>query len=238
MLNFLSLLGWSLDDKTTEMDISTVIENFSLERIGASPAVFDLEKLSWLNGVYLRNLSADSLAEKSFELLDRDLGADVSRPLDWAYVVKVCSVIQDRARTFSEIPHLASFFFSEDYEYPVILIWAGMGDKSVKKLIEATEDAGTLSLPEDWELVTDSLAAASVSLSKIDDWSHDILEATLRSLVEEIGTSNRRLFGAMRVVLTGRTEAPPLFSTMEILGKKVVLDRLERGVGLLNDSSK
>ena len=238
MLNFLSLLGWSLDDKTTEMDISTVIENFSLERIGASPAVFDLEKLSWLNGVYLRNLSADSLAEKSFELLDRDLGADVSRPLDWAYVVKVCSVIQDRARTFSEIPHLASFFFSEDYEYPVILIWAGMGDKSVKKLIEATEDAGSLSLPEDWELVTDSLAAASVSLSKIDDWSHDILEATLRSLVEEIGTSNRRLFGAMRVVLTGRTEAPPLFSTMEILGKKVVLDRLERGVGLLNDSSK
>ena len=111
----------------------------------------------------------------------------MSRPLDWAYVVKVCSVIQDRARTFSEIPHLASFFFSEDYEYPVILIWAGMGDKSVKKLIEATEDAGTLSLPEDWELVTDSLAAASVSLSKIDDWSHDILEATLRSLVEEIG---------------------------------------------------
>ncbi len=238
MLNFLSLLGWSLDDKTTEMDINTVIENFSLERIGASPAVFDLEKLSWLNGVYLRNLSADVVAEKSFELLDRDLGVDVSRPLDWAYVVKVCSVIQDRARIFSEIPHLASFFFSENYSYPVILIWAGMGDKSIKKLIETSEDPRALSLPEDRDSVSHSLAAASGALSKIDDWNHDTLEATLRNLVQELGTSNRRLFGAMRVVLTGRTEAPPLFSTMEILGQKIVLGRLEKGIGLLTNPPK
>ena len=129
MMNFLTLLGWSLDDKTTEMDVETVINNFSLERIGASPAVFDLEKLSWLNGVYLRKLSADSLAEHCLELLDRDLGADVSRPLDWAYVVKVCSVIQDRAKTFAEVPYLSSFFFSGNYSYPAILIWSGMGDK-------------------------------------------------------------------------------------------------------------
>jgi len=238
MMNFLTLLGWSLDDKTTEMDVETVINNFSLERIGASPAVFDLEKLSWLNGVYLRKLSADSLAEHCLELLDRDLGADVSRPLDWAYVVKVCSVIQDRAKTFAEVPYLSSFFFSGNYSYPAILIWSGMGDKSIKKLIENSTDTSEIPLPEDWEFVSNCLTAASVTLSKISDWNHDSLENQLRNLVEELGTSNRRLFGAMRVVLTGRTEAPPLFSTMEILGKKVVLERLEKGVKILDTTAK
>tara|TARA_Y100000590_G_scaffold462330_1_gene626158 strand:+ start:47 stop:1237 length:1191 start_codon:yes stop_codon:yes gene_type:complete len=238
MINFLTLLGWSLDDKTTEMDVETVINNFSLDRIGASPAVFDLEKLSWLNGVYLRKLSADSLAEHCLELLDRDLGADVNRPLDWAYVVKVCSVIQDRAKTLAEIPYLSSFFFSENYSYPAILIWSGMGDKSIKKLIENSTDTSQIALPEDWQFVSDSLTAAAITLSKINDWDHDSLEGELRKLVEELGTSNRRLFGAMRVVLTGRTEAPPLFATMEILGKKVVIDRLGKGVKLLDRSYK
>ena len=77
-----------------------------------------------------------------------------------------------------------------------------------------------------------------MTLSRIDEWDHDSLESELRKLVEELGTSNRRLFGAMRVVLTGRTEAPPLFATMEILGKKVVIERLQQGVQVLDKASK
>ena len=77
-----------------------------------------------------------------------------------------------------------------------------------------------------------------MTLSRISDWNHDSLESHLRNLVEELGTNNRRLFGAMRVVLTGRTEAPPLFSTMEILGKKVVLERLQKGVKILDTTAK
>jgi glutamyl-tRNA synthetase len=237
MLNFLVLLGWSLDDKTTKMELKTIIDSFSLDRIGVSPSVFDMDKLSWLNGVYIRELSADSLAEKASSLLEEKLSAEVNHPLDWAYVVKVCALVQDRARTIQEIPDLTRFFFEQDINYSPILIWSGMGDKEVKKIISDTDDLNQIPLPKDRQEVIAWLESVKETLSHTEDWTHDSLEQILRNLVQDLSTTNRRLFGALRVVITGRTAAPPLFSTIEIMGKKMVIDRLKNGIILLSTSS-
>lgn len=233
MMNFLALLGWSLDDKTTVISREDLIKNFSLERIGASPSVFDLDKLTWLDGVYIREMDVDTFAKDALPFLERDLPQEVSRPLDWGYVVQVCSLIQDRARTLAETPELADFFFTEEVSFPPALIWVGMGDKAMKRLADAGDDMSEVSLPENAGDVRRWLEAAGKRLAALEAWEHDPLEQACRGLVEELDTNTRRLFGAMRVALTGRTAAPPLFVTMEALGREKTVRRIEAAVDLL-----
>ncbi len=236
MLNFLALLGWSLDDKTTQMSREELIAGFSLDRVSASPAMFDRDKLEWLNGVYIRALPVADFVELAEPFLDQGLPADIARPLDAALVAQAAALTQDRARLLSEMPELCDFFFTDDVEFPPALIWAGMGDKQVKKMVDSGEDLRGMPLPEDAPTVAEWLHAAADAMGEISLWEHDAIEARLRSLVEELGTSGRRLFGAVRVGTTGRTAAPPLFVTLEALGKERSVRRLQSAAALLLDT--
>jgi glutamyl-tRNA synthetase len=236
MLNFLSLLGWSLDDKTTVISREELVHSFTLDRVVASPAVFDLEKLRWMNGVYIREMPVDDFAKAALPYLTRDLPAEVTRPIDWSFTREVSELIQDRARTLQEVTELVEFFYTRSVEYPPALIWAGMGDKQLKKRVDAGEDLVGDPMPEDAPVVTAWLEAAQRHLTEFrGEWTAESLEETLRALVTEISSSTRKLFGALRVAMTGRTAAPSLFETMEALDRDVCLERLGRALDLLRD---
>jgi len=108
LVNFLALLGWSYDDKTTVMSRDELVERFALERVGASPAVFDFQKLDWLNGVYLRELAPDAYADRIVGFL-REQGYDWDETL----VRKAAPLVQEKIATLAEFPGFAGFLFRE-----------------------------------------------------------------------------------------------------------------------------
>ncbi len=205
MFNFLALLGWSLDDKTELMDKDTIIKHFSLERISKNPAVFNREKLDWMNGVYIRSLSLAEFTRRALPFLKKGLPSEVSSLLDESYVSRVMPLIQDRARTLGEVAQLTEFFFVEELEYDSKLL--------VEKLSPA--QAGS------------SLRVTLVHLEELAAWDAQSLEKLLRPLAEELRLKTSVYFGLLRVAVTGRTAAPPLFQTMEVLGKERCLRRLK-----------
>ena len=107
LVNFLALLGWSYDDKTTVMSREELVERFTLERVGASPSVFDFQKLDWLNGVYLRALPPEEYADRLVSYL-REQGYEWDDEL----VRKVAPLVQEKIATLGEFPAFAGFFFA------------------------------------------------------------------------------------------------------------------------------
>jgi glutamyl-tRNA synthetase len=107
LVNFLALLGWSYDDKTTVMSREELVERFTLERVGASPSVFDFQKLDWLNGVYLRALPPEEYADRLLSYL-REQGYEWDEEL----VRRVAPLVQEKIATFGEFPAFAGFFFA------------------------------------------------------------------------------------------------------------------------------
>jgi glutamyl-tRNA synthetase len=116
LVNFLALLGWSYDDKTTVMSRDELVERFTLDRVGASPAVFDFQKLEWLNGVYLRELPPDEYADRLVTYL-RERGFD----WDEALVRKAAPLVQEKIATLGEFPAFAGFLFREVEPDPALL---------------------------------------------------------------------------------------------------------------------
>ena len=183
MLNFLALLGWSLDDKTTVMARDELVRGFTLDRVVASPAVFDSDKLAWINGVYIRDMPPDEFSERALPFLTAGLPPEVRRPLDWTFTREVCALVQDRARTLHEATELADFFYTRGVEFPPTLIWGGMGDKEVKRLADAGEDLAEHPLPEDAAVVLGWLEAAERRLAELEgEWEAASIEETLRAL--------------------------------------------------------
>lgn len=216
MTNFLALLGWSLDDRTELLTREELVKHFSLDRVGKTGAVFDKGKLEWMNGVYMRRLSLADFAGRAIPYLERDLPAPVPRPLDHQYASRVLALVHERARTLGEVPELCSFFFVEELEYDARLL---------------------LGQDLDARATAEAIKTVLLSLEGAADWSAGPLEDTLRPLAGELGLSTRDLFGLLRVAVTGRTAAPPLFQTMAVLGKQKCLERLTEAHQLLSGLS-
>lgn len=209
MFNFLGLLGWSLDDKTDILPREAFLEHFSLDRLVKSPAIYDVDKLKWMNGVYIRMLPLDVLTGHVAQRLEEELPPTIARPLDRRFVATIVPLIQERIKLLSEITNLIDFFFvSDPLNYPPSAL---LGKRF---LADPAEACRTLSktIP----------AAASV-----DPWSKAGLEDRIGRLAEELELKRGDLFGLIRVAITGKTVTPPLFESMEILGRARTLDRLE-----------
>ena len=220
MVNFMVLLGWSLDDKTDVMSRDLLVEHFSLERIGKSGAVFDQEKLFWMNGVYIRQLSEDDLADRILPFLERGLsdgGAGGSIEMDRGYVRRIVPLVRERLRSLGEAAELMAYFFQDKIAYDLaLLIQKGM----------------------DEEATIHVLGRALEVLSGLKHFDAHSLEEVLRSTAAELGLSGRQTFGALRVAVTGRTAAPPIFETMEVLGRERCLARIEVAVKMLEDAAR
>ncbi len=209
MVNFLALLGWSLDDKTEIMSRKELMDNFSLERVSQTAAIFNREKLDWMNGVYIRSLSLEDFTQRATPFLDRGLPAEVKRPIPADYATKITPLIQERVKILSEVPELTEFFFVDELGYePGLLI--------VKKMNQ--------------ELAIKALKASVVKLKNLPAFDKESLEAVLRPLAEELELKTGQLFGTLRVAVTGRMVAPPLFQTMAVLGKERCTQRIKEAL--------
>jgi glutamyl-tRNA synthetase len=205
MVNFLALLGWSLDDRTELLSREELIKYFSLDRVGKTAAIFNKDKLEWMNGVYLRKLSLGEFVQQSIPFLDRDLPKLVERPLNNNYINKVLSLVQERAKTLAEIPQLVNFFFVDELQYDTnLLLNKELGAKSATQAIITTLQI----------------------LEEVTTWEATRLEDVLRPLAAELNLGTGKFFGLLRIAVTGRVAAPPLFQTMAVLGKEKCLERL------------
>jgi len=217
MVNFLALLGWSLDDKTEILSRQELIDSFSLERVSRTAAIFNQEKLNWMNGVYIRKLSLEDFTQRALPFLDKGLPPEVKRPLSIDYVRQIMPLIQERAKTLAEVTELAQFFFVDELDYaPGLLIGKNMTQEST----------------------TEALKTAQQRLEQLKMFDTESLEAMLRPLAVELGLKTGQLFGALRTAVTGRTAAPPLFQTMAVLGKERCLERIEAALDKLGIASK
>ena len=217
IVNFLALLGWSLDDKTELLSRKELIDNFSLERVSRTAAIFNKDKLEWMNGVYIRSLSPDNFVQRSLPFLNSGLPPEIKRPLSVDYIRDVLPLIQERAKTLVEVPELTQFFFISELSYESSLL-------IVKKMNQ--------------ELATKALETSLKRLEQLPVSDEESLETTLRPLAEELELKTGQLFGTLRVAVTGRTVAPPLFQTMTVLGKECCLKRMVEAITRLHRLQK
>lgn len=209
MVNFLALLGWSLDDKTEILSREELVANFTLDRISKTAAIFNHEKLDWMNGVFLRELSQDELIRKIMPFLESGLPETVKRPVSKKYVSRLVPLIRERINTLAEAAKYADFFFLDELDYETLSL---VGKKMTT------------------ETTLEALKSAQEKLSSLENFDHNSLEGTLRPLAEKLGLKTGQLFSSLRVAITGRTAAPPLFETMTVLGKDRCLQRLRAAV--------
>ena len=197
VLNFLALLGWN--DGTTQEIFSSdeLIKKFGLDRVQKSPAVFDVTRLDWMNGEYIRTkLSDEELIESIKPHVPTEWTSDMT------YFKKVLDLDKERIKRFDEASYIMEIFFETPKVDP--------------QLLYQKDDQATV---QRWiKRVIEDISAI--------DFNHDAVENCLRSLCDKLAVSPSRLFSALRVGLTGRTKAPGLFDIFITLGKEESLNRL------------
>lgn len=207
VFNFLCITGWGYGDETV-ISRERLIEVFEIEHLGLNPAVFDMEKLAWLNGVYIRQTPLAELAEMIARRLDLELPPEIPRPVDRALVEAVTPLIQERIQTLAEATPLIEFFWDPQVEPPPA------EEFLQKKWKDRATDAAA------------ALARAAEVTDAIAPFEATPLEEAMRALCDELEVKAGDLFTLVRLAVTGRRISPPLFESMEIIGQGVCADRL------------
>ena len=205
LLNYLALMGWTMPDERDQFILAEFITEHRLDGVSLGGPVFDLEKLRWLNGKYLRDLPVD-------EFLERLRGGVLADD----YLLPILALVQERVDTLADFVPYAEFFFVGDVEYDPTAL-----PKMVAKNHTAPQTAKAFRL------------LLENHLDPVLEWNAESIEAAVRGFCEENDWSSKELFMPVRVALTGRTATPPLFETMEVLGKARCRSRLRRAIETL-----
>jgi len=208
LINYLALLGWSFDDATTLFSIDELIAKFSLKKVSKSAAVFDLEKLDWMNGHYIRQMPVAELTQKCIPFMEKAGLLDKKEDVDsneLNRLEKMVSMRQERMKTLSEVTDGLEIFFDKQFHYDEIAISKVLRKEGVKEILEKVYDV----------------------IKNTKDWSHGVIEINLRQLQQDMDLKPRVIFQVIRVATTGTMVSPPLFETLELLGKDMVLSHIE-----------
>jgi len=211
MVNFLALLGWSPGDDRELMSIAALTESFALEGISGGSAVFNTEKLDWMNGQYIARLSSEELLRQVEPLL---VGAGLlgagARPAD-AWLYRLLDLLRPRARRLTDFIDLARPFLTDTVEYE---------PEAVQKHLSAPDLAA-------------HVAALAELLRTVTPFDEPHVETAVRGSAAERGIKAGALIHATRVAVTGRTASPGLFEVLVLLGREQTVRRLERLVNFL-----
>ncbi|WP_066640550.1 glutamate--tRNA ligase [Desulfolucanica intricata] len=204
LVNFLALLGWSPGGEEEVFTLEDLKGQFSLDRVAKSPAVFDLEKLNWLNGYYIRNSSLDRITELAIPFLReaRYITGEVSEET-FQWLKKVMAAVRERIESFSELPQHVDIFFSEMLDY----------DDAAQEILRQEQ------VPIVFNFLRDKLSA-------LEDLEESSVKKVLRALSKELGLGGKKVYMPLRVALTGRTHGPELYQVIPILGKELTAARL------------
>jgi len=209
LVNFLALLGWSPGGEEEIMDLDELVARFSLDRVAKNPAVFDLEKLRWMNGVYIRKSPAERIARLAVPCLQKAgylSEAPTDKEMKWAELV--ITAWQEHLGAVSEIVSHLDILSGEDVA------------------IESDE-AGALLREETFLAVADSFRE---KLNSLDELTPETTKQMLKSIARELKLGGRQVYLPIRVALTGRMHGPELIYLIPVLGKELVLRRMARAL--------
>lgn len=200
VVNWVALMGWSYDDHTEIFSMADLIDKFNLERLNPSPAAINFTKFDHFNGVYIRSLAVEDLARRI-----QPFFAHAGLKADMPTLMKITPIIQERLNGLDEAPEIAGFFFRETVT------------------------------PEAADLVAKNMTAAQAArvardahaiLAALPEITPALAELPMRGYVEQSGFSAGQVFGILRIAVTGQKVSPPLFESMEIIGRERVLSRI------------
>lgn len=214
MVNYLSLLGWGYDDSQTIFSVEELVEKFSLERVSKNPAVFDIQKLEWMNGVYIRELSLEDLYELALPYWQKAgfLPAEVSSE-EKEYAQKILKELQSRIKLMAEVVELARYFFEDDYEY---------NEEVVEKI---------LTKPQTEEILNFVYEAVKTA----PGLEEEHLKPLFKEGMIKFGVKMGDLIQPIRVCLTGTNVSPGIYDVLVLLGRDRVLARIERTLAMLRE---
>lgn len=213
MVNFLALLGWSLDGETSEITMPELEKRFTLDKIGTNSPVFDIVKLDDLNGKYLRAMAPQALLEAALPFAARAGLLDPQDREAVAYLAAILPLLAERITLLSDIPEKAACFFAAALDY-------GDGSVLLPKKTTAAQAAAILE-------------GATAALAAVESYTEPAIEQALRALVERIGLGAGQVFMAVRTAVTASTSSPGLFETLAVLGRERTLTRLAAALALV-----
>lgn len=202
-MNFIALLGWSLDDKSEIFAREELIRVFTLDGLSKSNANFDEDKYLHMNGLYLRGLAPEDLLERVRPFLQESGLLRGTEEPEW--LARIVAMVSERCRLLSEFPDALRYFFEAPQAYE---------EKGAKKVF-ATDGAA------------DTLRGAGKALASCDPFDAEHVEAATRQLAEELGVGFGKVAQPMRLALTGRMASPGLFEVILALGREESVRRLE-----------
>lgn len=203
LVNYLALLGWAYDDATQIFSRQELIEKFTIERVSRSPAVFDAEKLLWMNGYYIRNLPEKEIIERVRRWIAKR-GYDVDG-LDRQWLDGIIRLEIERSKTLADFPDHLAYFLSDDLKFD---------EKAVKKHLKRPD-------------ARRALEALRKVLAEAPDLGQETLEPLMRQLAESLQLSFGKVAQPLRVALTGGAASPPIFDVLYYLGRERVLRRID-----------
>ena len=204
ILNYIALLGWSPTEEREIFTLDELVQAFDVKHIGTSGAIFDPEKLKWVNGMWLRNMDLDSYEKLVTPYIDQVVKGNFNRR-------QIAAILQQRAQTLAEIPEMLTFFDN----FP-----SYSNDLYVNKKMKT-----------DPEIALKSLQAAYEVLKNQDDWSEEALHTTLLALPAKLGMKNGQVLFPLRLAITGMQFTPGgAIEISSILGKEETLRRLELSI--------
>jgi glutamyl-tRNA synthetase len=204
MINYLALLGWAYDDRTNIFSRDELVDRFSLERVARNPAAFDVVKLEWLNGHYIRQMSPSRLAD---ELVPVCAAAGIEVDGAGRHRLRALApLLTERLKRLDEAPPMIRFLFEDVTP-----------DDRARRVLQGQSAY---------------LEATAAALEGLEKWTASHLESALRNLAEVHGLRPKAAFQPIRAAVTGTLVSPPLFESLEILGRAATLERL-RAAALL-----
>ncbi|MDO9464848.1 MAG: glutamate--tRNA ligase [bacterium] len=206
LLNFLTLLGWAPGDNREVMSRDEIIESFSIEKINDRNAVFDSQKLDWMNGIYIRKMPLEKLVGIALEELKKAKLIKDTKEVGIDKISKIVGLIQERLKKFSEIPQLINYFFMDTPIYE---------EKAVNKFLRK-------------DGIPQMLQELCNVIEGVKSFDIETLESVVRAFIEKKGLKPGDVIHPVRVALTGRAASPPIFDVMEVLGKQTCLERIQK----------
>ena len=205
--NYLALLGWSPGDDRENITMEELVQLFTVERVNSSPARFDMKKLEAINGDKIRALTIDDFLTRALPFLLKD-GVITGNDDEIAVVRSALPIIQERIARLNEVTAMLKFLFVDKVSFDP--------ESAAKIAEEPAQDV----IKKSYEVLVD-----------LQQWTHDAIEAALRTaLLESMGLKPRVAFGPVRIAVTGSHISPPLFESMELLGKERSIARLQAAV--------
>ena len=207
LLNYLALLGWGLSADQDIFSLEEMAKAFDVKDVNPNPARFDLKKADSINASHIRTLSLEDFTKRLVPYLQKDVVlSSPATPEELEILTKAAPLIQERITVLGEATGMLSFLFVDASK------------------IEIQEDAKK-GLPENAKEIAEASIAA---LTAVDDFSTETIQTLLNKvLIDEMGEKPKNAFGPLRTAISGRRVSPPLFESMEILGKAQTLARLE-----------